>query len=613
MAALDFRQLAHVNRLLFFPIHHGERRSGTGHKAWSRQRAFANSTRRCSIIRKLTFPRSNGAMSGDVQYENCAPKTKKKNYMTTTDFAGLGLPDTLVRSLEQAGFTTPTPIQAKAIPAQLEGRDILGIAQTGSGKTAAFGLPILAGLNKREGKREPRTAGALILAPTRELAVQIEEMIRTYAARGHITTALVLGGVSRNAQIQKLARGVDILVATPGRLCDLMEAKKVRLDQTSWLVLDEADRMLDMGFINPVKQIAAAMSPRRQTALFSATMAPEVAKLAATLLNNPVRVEASPQGSTVAKIEQSVILTPSKLKRDELNKLLKDDSLTKVIVFSRTKHRADRVAKNLSIDGHSAAAIHGNKTQNARQNALRGFKSGKVRILVATDIAARGIDVPNISHVINYELPDDAENYVHRIGRTGRNGASGIAITLVDGTERGKLRDVERIIRRTLPYTGELPAGEPGPSAHPSRRGGGGRPKQHNGNASYRKRNSNGNSDAKPYRNSNSDGDAKPYRNSEAKPHRKSNRPPAAGSKQWQVMLDVQAVEPQVEAKPQAEAKPQSRPQSNGRPQHQSNDGAPKGQKSAKGKRPRWNKRRKDAAKASKARDPRFATGANAA
>lgn len=479
---------------------------------------------------------------------------------TITDFASLGLPASLVRSLEQTGFTTPTPIQAKAIPAQLEGRDILGVAQTGSGKTAAFGLPILAGLLSREGKRAPKTVGALILAPTRELAVQIEEMIRKYSARGHISTALVLGGVSRNAQIQKLARGVDILIATPGRLCDLMEAKKVRLDQTEWLVLDEADRMLDMGFINPVRQIAAAVGSKRQTALFSATMAPEVAKLAESLLNNPIRVEAAPQGSTVGMIDQRVILSSAKLKRAKLNELLEDESLSRVIIFSRTKHGADKVAKNLTIDGHTVSAIHGNKTQNARQNALRSFRSGKVRILVATDIAARGIDVPNISHVINYELPDDPENYVHRIGRTGRNGASGVAITLVDGTERGKVRSIERLIRKTLPVSGELPAGEPTSKPKPSRYGrpnpGGGQ-KRGGGGGGFR-------------------------------PHQRRSKPQAEGDNNNNWRPD--------------------RKEGEGRPAAASKTGKP-----AKGKKPRWNKRKKEHARAAKEGGPRHDRNTEAA
>ena len=276
-------------------------------------------------------------------------------------------------------------------------------------------------------------------------------------------------------------KGVDVVVATPGRLKDLIDDNKIRLNETRWLVLDEADRMLDMGFIAPVKHIAKQIGSRRQTMLFSATMAPEVADLAKGLLNEPVRVEAAVAGSTVVKIDQRVILSGAKAKRGVLNELLasETEAMERVIIFSRTKHGADRVAKNLAIDGHAAAAIHGNKSQNARQAALKGFATGDVRILVATDIAARGIDVPGITHVVNYELPDDPENYVHRIGRTGRNGASGVAITLCDGTERGKLRDVERLIRRTLPVTGDLSlANNTGVVEAPQgqKRPGGGRP-----------------------------------------------------------------------------------------------------------------------------------------
>jgi ATP-dependent RNA helicase RhlE len=377
-------------------------------------------------------------------------------FTLTNTFSELGLSAQLVSALDKAGFTTPTPIQAKAIGPQLKGRDIMGIAQTGSGKTAAFCLPILAGIAELKGRPAPMTTRALVLAPTRELAVQIDEVLRTLADGMRLTTVLVLGGVSRSSQVQRIARGVDVVIATPGRLKDLVDDRKLRLNETRWLVLDEADRMLDMGFIGAVKAIAAAIGPRRQTAMFSATMADEIAKLAAALLNEPVRVEASAPATTVVSIDQRVILAGSKQKRDELNKLLEDPALSRVIIFSRTKHGADRVTKNLSIDGHEAAAIHGNKSQNARQAALKAFSSGKARILVATDIAARGIDVPNISHVINYELPDDPENYVHRIGRTARNGASGVAITLCGGEERGKLRDVERLIRRTLPVSGEL-------------------------------------------------------------------------------------------------------------------------------------------------------------
>ena len=377
----------------------------------------------------------------------------RKEYMSQ-NFSELGLAATLVSALEATGFTTPTPIQAQAIAPQLAGRDILGIAQTGSGKTAAFVLPILDGILKLNGRASPGTTRALILAPTRELAVQIDEVIRAFAPK-RLTTLLILGGTSRHHQVQMLTRGVDIVIATPGRLQDLIKDGKLRLNETRWLVLDEADRMLDMGFIRPVTEIARLIGPRRRTALFSATMAPEVAKLAAGLLNNPVRVETAAPATTAATIDQSAFLVAQRDKRAKLNDLLSDQALEKVLVFARTKHGADRVAKNLEIDGHSVAAIHGNKAQNARQKALKGFATGQVRILVATDIAARGIDVPDITHVINFELPDDAENYVHRIGRTGRNGATGTAITLVDGSERSKLRDVERLIRKSLPMTGD--------------------------------------------------------------------------------------------------------------------------------------------------------------
>ena len=375
------------------------------------------------------------------------------------DFISLGLPTLITDSLTASGFTEPTKIQTQAIPKLLEGRDMMGIAQTGSGKTAAFGLPILAGIMGLAGRPRPMTTRALILAPTRELAVQIEENLRKFAgSKMKLDTVLVLGGVSRYHQVGKIAKGVDVVVATPGRLKDLMDDNKIKLNETRWLVLDEADRMLDMGFIAPVRAIAKQIGLRRQTMLFSATMAAEVEDLAKTLLKDPVKVEAAPQGSTVVKIDQRVIMSGSKAKRNVLNDLLADDKegMERVIIFSRTKHGADRVTKNLAIDGHEAAAIHGNKSQNARQAALKGFANGSVRILVATDIAARGIDVQGITHVVNYELPDDPENYVHRIGRTGRNGASGIAITLCDGTEKSKLRDVERLIRRTLPVSGDV-------------------------------------------------------------------------------------------------------------------------------------------------------------
>lgn len=370
---------------------------------------------------------------------------------TETGFAALGITGALLKATNAAGFTEPKPIQTQAIPAQLEGRDILGIAQTGSGKTAAFSLPILASIIGLGDKRRPRTARALILAPTRELAVQIEETIRKLAKGLHISTALVLGGVSRGSQVKRMAQGVDVLVATPGRLTDLVRERDLDLSQTTFLVLDEADRMLDMGFINDVRRIAKATHKGRRTALFSATMPKEIETLANELLHAPVRVEVAPQGTTAGEIVQNVIHARLKQKRKILSDLLADEALSSVLVFARTKHGADRVAKDLARDGFEAAVIHGNKSQNARQNALNGFRNGKVRILVATDIAARGIDVPGISHVINFDLPDEAESYVHRIGRTGRNGADGIAITMCDPSETSKLRQVERVIRMKLP------------------------------------------------------------------------------------------------------------------------------------------------------------------
>jgi ATP-dependent RNA helicase RhlE len=365
-------------------------------------------------------------------------------------FAALGITGPLLKATHNAGFTEPKPIQEQAIPAQLKGRDILGIAQTGSGKTAAFSLPILSKIIGIGSKRVPRTCRALILAPTRELAVQIEETIRVLAKGLHISTALVLGGVSRFSQVKKMQPGVDVLIATPGRLTDLVREGDISLAETRYLVLDEADRMLDMGFINDVRRIAKATHRDRQTALFSATMPNEIAQLAESLLKQPLRVEVAPQGTTAGEIVQSVVMARTKQKRKILSEMLADEAMKSVIIFARTKHGADRVTKDLERDGFEAAVIHGNKSQNARQKALNGFRDGSVRILVATDIAARGIDVPGISHVVNFDLPDEAESYVHRIGRTGRNGADGIAITLCDPTENAKLRQVERIIRSKL-------------------------------------------------------------------------------------------------------------------------------------------------------------------
>jgi len=412
-----------------------------------------------------------------------------KDAATPAGFAKLGISGVLLKATHAAGFSTPKPIQAQAIPPQLEGRDILGIAQTGSGKTAAFALPILSKIIALGSKRRPKTCRALILAPTRELAVQIEDTVKVLAKGAHVSTALVLGGVSRNTQVRKIGPGVDVLVATPGRLTDLVRERDLVLADTKWLVLDEGDRMLDMGFINDVRRIARATAPDRQTALFSATMPDEIAELAKDLLKDPVRVEVSPQSTTAAEIVQSVVLARTKQKRQVLSAMLADEAMKSVIVFARTKHGADRVTRDLERDGFKAAVIHGNKSQNARQRALNDFRDGAVRILVATDIAARGIDVPGISHVVNFDLPDEAESYVHRIGRTGRNGRDGVAVTLVDPSENAKLRQVERIIRAKLPIVADH-LGSPDPvriaekqeRSEPANDRGAGRPKGANQN-----------------------------------------------------------------------------------------------------------------------------------
>ena len=329
-------------------------------------------------------------------------------------FTDLGLAEPLLRALAAANYTTPTPIQAQAIPALLDGRDMLGLAQTGTGKTAAFALPILQQLAEVKDNPAPKSVRALILAPTRELAVQIGDSFKTYGRNLRLRHAVILGGVSQGPQVRQLSRGVDVLIATPGRLMDLLNQRHVRLDKVTHLVLDEADRMLDMGFIRDVKKIVAMLPARRHSLLFSATMPTEVAKLAADMLHNPVRVEVTPQVITVERIAQSVHHVSTADKRVLLENLLADPKMSRVIVFTRTKHRANRVAEQLEKAGIPSDAIHGNKSQNARQKALEAFRSGRARVLVATDIAARGIDVPGITHVINYDLPNEPESYVHR-------------------------------------------------------------------------------------------------------------------------------------------------------------------------------------------------------
>jgi len=382
-----------------------------------------------------------------------------------TQFTDFALSPAIQKALVQTGFVTPTPVQAQAIPPQLEGRDMLALAQTGTGKTAAFGLPLIEELAGRPGRRRPASARALILAPTRELAVQIDEDLRRFGKNLALKTVLVLGGMSRSNQVRALAQGVDVIVATPGRLIDLMDEGRARLDGLEVLILDEADRMLDMGFIRDIRKIAAVTPKTRRTALFSATMPAEIDTLAQELLREPVRVEIARSGESVQAIEQRVDFVQGGYKRQHMAKLLADPAMARVIVFARTKRGCDRVAKNLEIDGFRAEAIHGDKAQNARQRALDAFKRGHARVLVATDIAARGIDVEGVTHVVQFELPDEPESYTHRIGRTGRNGATGIAITLCDETERDKLAAVEKLIRRAFRPDGSLSDEPPAPPA----------------------------------------------------------------------------------------------------------------------------------------------------
>ena len=380
---------------------------------------------------------------------------KEKQYMV--NFVGLELAQPILRAIEDEGYTTPTPIQEKSIPPLLEGRDLLGIAQTGTGKTAAFALPLLQRLARNQTKAAPRCPRALILAPTRELASQIADSLRIYGRHLRLRSGVVFGGTSARPQIKVLARGVDILVTTPGRLLDLMNRRHLSLDAVEVFVLDEADRMLDMGFIHDVKKIAAAVPKRRQTALFSATMPKSVQGLAAGLLIEPVLVEAAPTATTVEKVDQRIFFVPKDRKRALLSTLLKNKDIERVLIFTRTKHGADRVAKHLNRSGIQSDEIHGNKAQNARERALGAFRSGNIRALVATDIAARGIDVDGVSHVINFDLPADPESYVHRIGRTARAGASGVAISFCDHGERAYLSDIEKTIRQSVPVIEDHP------------------------------------------------------------------------------------------------------------------------------------------------------------
>jgi ATP-dependent RNA helicase RhlE len=366
-------------------------------------------------------------------------------------FKQLMLSEPLLKALNRQGYTTPTPIQEQSIPVILSKRDLLGCAQTGTGKTAAFALPILQLLNEQPSGKGYKHTRTLILTPTRELAIQISESFMDYGKYLSIKHEVIFGGVSQHAQTLALRNGTDILIATPGRLLDLMNQGYVHLDHLEIFVLDEADRMLDMGFIHDVKKVIRALPEEKQTLLFSATMPPQIAQLAQHLLHQPVRIDVAPVSSTAEKIEQSVYFIPKQQKQNLLVHLL-NERKDRTLVFTRTKHGADKIAKELKKAKIHADAIHGNKSQTARQNALSNFKNGKLKVLVATDIAARGIDVDSLEQVINFDLPDVAETYVHRIGRTGRAGAAGVAISFCDGKEEmGNLKSINKLIGIKIP------------------------------------------------------------------------------------------------------------------------------------------------------------------
>jgi ATP-dependent RNA helicase RhlE len=366
-------------------------------------------------------------------------------------FDSLNLIDPILTSLKEEGYVTPTPIQAQAIPYVLEGRDLLGCAQTGTGKTAAFAIPILQQLWQNRITDRKRVIRSLIVTPTRELAIQIDESFKAYGRHTGLTSTVIFGGVNQFQQVGALKRGVDILVATPGRLLDLMGQGFVSLKDLEIFVLDEADRMLDMGFIHDVRKLIAVLPQRRQSLFFSATMPPEIQKLADTILRNPAKVEVTPVSSTAETIKQAVYFVDRGNKNNLLVDLLQDKSIKTALVFTRTKHGADKVVQVLLKHKIRAEAIHGNKSQNARQNALNNFKAQTTRVLVATDIAARGIDVDDLAYVINYEVPNVPETYVHRIGRTGRAGANGTALSFCDAEEKAYLKDIEKLISRKIP------------------------------------------------------------------------------------------------------------------------------------------------------------------
>ncbi|MVM34323.1 DEAD/DEAH box helicase [Spirosoma sp. HMF4905] len=418
-------------------------------------------------------------------------------------FSELSLIDPILKALAEEGYSTPTPIQEQAIPILLSRRDLLGCAQTGTGKTAAFAIPILQLLNEERSKTPngPRRIKTLVMTPTRELAIQIAESFAAYGRHLNLRHTVIFGGVSQHAQVNSLKAGVDILIATPGRLLDLMNQGFVSLRDVQFFVLDEADRMLDMGFIHDVKKVITKLPERRQSLFFSATMPPDVAKLADTILRNPAKVEVTPVSSTADTIQQAMYFVGREDKRKLLVHILNDQKIKSALVFARTKHGADKVVKDLLKAGIGAEAIHGNKSQNARQRALSNFKSRETRVLVATDIAARGIDVDELSHVINYELPNIPETYVHRIGRTGRAGHDGIALSFCDAEETDFLRDIHKLIGKRVPVIDNhpyvldiataavtpVPAQRQGQNRNGNRHGGGGRPNGSSNQGSFRR------------------------------------------------------------------------------------------------------------------------------
>jgi len=424
-------------------------------------------------------------------------------------FNSLGLSEALLKAISKKGYTTPSPIQEKAIPLILEGKDVLASAQTGTGKTAGFTLPMLQRLSQGPNLRH-RPIRALVLTPTRELAAQVYANVKEYSAFLDIRSTVIFGGVNQKPQVATLRRGVDILVATPGRLLDLNNQGVLSLSKINIFVLDEADRMLDMGFLRDIEKIIKLMPSRRQNLMFSATFSRDIKKLAHGILHHPVQVEATPENSTVDAINQKVYRVAKGLKTGLIIKLISEGNWKQVLVFNRTKHGANKLCKKMISAGISAAAIHGNKSQGARTKALAGFKSGNVRVLVATDIAARGLDIPLLPHVVNFELPNISEDYVHRIGRTGRAGASGEAISLVSADETTYLRDIEKLLREKIP-TEVIEGFEPDPNAstEPIKQGQG----QGQGRRRSQSRNSNSNSNSNRNRNRNSNKSGRSRRN----------------------------------------------------------------------------------------------------